>query len=128
MTDKAKIPSAQELLRMAKEAGYDSFGIMSDPELLAVVEGMMTKTHSADMNRLFEVEIGNEDCGGNSRDGGSSPGGANPATLGSALDSVEQGLDLSGGVDMDVLEAELHALIAEHGADRELADLVREID
>ena len=88
----------------------------------------MTKTHSADMNRLFEAEIGNEDCGGNSRDGGSSPGGTNPATLGSALDSVEQGLELSGDVDMNVLEAELRELIEEHGADYELADLVREID
>lgn len=88
----------------------------------------MAKTHSASMNHLFEVEIGNEDCGGASRDGGSSPGGVNPATLGSALDSVEQGLELSGDVDMDVLKVELRALIAEHGADRELADLVLEID
>ncbi len=88
----------------------------------------MTKAHSADMNHLFEVEIGNEDCGGTSRDKGSSPGGVNPATLGSALDSVEQGLELSGDVDMDALEIELRALIAEHGADCELVDLVREID
>ena len=44
--------------------------------------------HSSNMNRLFEVEIGNEDCDGNSRDGSSSPGGASPATLDSALDSV----------------------------------------
>lgn len=88
----------------------------------------MTKTHSANINRLFEVEIGNEDCGGNSRDGGSSPGGANPATLGSALDSVEQGLELSGDVDMDALKAELRELIREHDEDCELADLVREID
>lgn len=76
---------------------------------------------SANLNRLFECEINNEhlEKTGQSRDGSSAPGGINPATLGSALDSVNQGLDLDA-VNMDVVAQELQSLLDEHGEDAEV--------
>lgn len=83
---------------------------------------------SEGLERLFDCEIGNEedpDGSGNSRDRGSSPGGVCPATLWSALDSVEQGLELDYPTeDMDAIAEELKALIAKHGKNTEVREFL----
>ncbi len=75
---------------------------------------------SADTERLFVAEIGNE------RDGGVSP-----ATLESALDSLQQGydprIDYVGPDDNeqwdgDAVESEIESLIEELGGDVELSN------
>lgn len=79
---------------------------------------------SKGLRRLFEVEIDNEHIEetGCSRSGNSYPGGANPATLESCLDSLEQGLDI--GFDSQKLIKELKSLIRKHGEDTEVLDLL----
>ncbi len=71
---------------------------------------------SEGLKRLFTAEIANEHIEetGNSRDGRSSPGGANPATLASCLDSLDQGLELVLN-ESATLRQELENLIAIHG-------------
>lgn len=71
---------------------------------------------SADTERLFRAEIGNE------RDGGVSP-----ATLESALDSLVQGYDPridEPGEEWDgnAVEVEIESLIEEYGGDVELSN------
>jgi len=67
--------------------------------------------------RFFEVEVRNE-----------SDGGVSPATLASALDSLEQTPDVVvhdwSGATPDVLRAELASLIGAHGSECSLADLM----
>jgi hypothetical protein len=72
---------------------------------------------SDDTARLFGAEVDNED-----------EGGVSPATLASALDSVQQGYDprMFPGQeewDADAVMAEIEALIKEHGEDTELESL-----
>lgn len=80
---------------------------------------------SKGLRRLFEAEIDNEHLEetGQSRDGCSSPGGDNPATLGTTLDSIRQGLELDNE-DMDKLETELLALIKVHSENKELKEVI----
>lgn len=64
---------------------------------------------------LFMAEIDNEADGGDS-----------PATLGSALESLESGYnpDPADEVDMNPVEREILKLIKQHGEDKELEDLL----
>ncbi len=73
---------------------------------------MATSKVSPALDRLFRAEIANE-----------REGGVAPARLWSALDSVRQGYDTGHGDDSDAIEAELEALIREHGEDMECAEL-----
>lgn len=68
---------------------------------------------------LFMAEIENE-----------VDGGVSPATLGSALESLEIGYnpDSNGGLDMTNTEKELNDLIKQHGEDKELEDLISNKD
>jgi hypothetical protein len=80
-------------------------------------------TISGGLERLFEIEIANEHIEetGSSRDGASSPGGVNPATLESCLDSIEQGLELEEhGFDTSAVRAELEGLIATHSGNTQV--------
>lgn len=114
-----------ETERLARRAGAgDLAAARKLVKLLEEREAANKKPElSEGIRRLFEIEIGNEDVGGISRDGSSSPGGANPATLGTALDSVQQGLEVDDW-DMDLLEEELEDLVRSHGDDAELGDLL----
>lgn len=120
--DKRKEDEAQ---RLARRAGAgDLSAARRLVKLLEERQAAKEKPEiSEGMLRLFEIEIANEDVGGVSRSGTSSPGGANPATLGTALDSVRQGLEVDDW-DMDLLEEELEDLIRFYGEDEELSDLV----
>jgi len=71
---------------------------------------------SRGLMRLFAAEIANEHIEetGDSRDGSCSPGGANPATLASCLDSLDQGLELVPN-ESATLRQELKKLIVIHG-------------
>lgn len=114
-----------EAQRLARRAGAGD--LSAARRLVRLLEARQAAKEkpeiSEGMRRLFEIEIANEDVGGVSRSGASSPGGVNPATLGSALDSVQQGLEVDDH-DMDLLEEELEDLIRFYGEDEELADLV----
>ena len=85
----------------------------------------MSDPISEGLRALFLAEIGNEHDKetGNSRDGRSAPGGASPATLGTALDSVRQGLELRVA-DMGQVRAELEALVSRHGEAAQVRDFL----
>lgn len=75
------------------------------PRRLAISDGL---------RRLIRAEIGNEEHGG-----------ASPATLESALDSVRQGYDPGHGDDMNAVQEELEELIRRHGGGVELESIQR---
>jgi len=80
---------------------------------------------SGGLRKLFSAEIGNEHIEetGQSRDGRSAPGGVNPATLGTALDSVNQGYVIDGE-NMDAIASALRAMIRAHGEDVALSEFM----
>lgn len=78
---------------------------------------------SPKLKRLFEAEFNNEDVGGRSRDGTSAPGGVNPATLESTLDSLNQGIYESESLTKK-LSTELEKLISRHGEDTPVTDFI----
>ncbi len=79
--------------------------------------------------RLLMAEIGNEDDRrGNSRDGCSSPGGKTPATLASALDTMQQGYEPYRGFPAAFVAEELESLTGLHGPMFPEADLLTDRD
>ncbi len=97
---KARAELAYELAREAALGGSPLSARREDrsgPGPKAEPEGRAAGI-SPELRRIFEIEIENEHLEetGSSRSGASSPGGANPATLGSVLDSIRQGLEVPG--------------------------------
>ena len=79
--------------------------------------------------RLLMAEVGNEDDGsGNSRGGGSSPGGVRTATLASALDSVQQGYEPYAGFPSAFVAEELKLLVGQHGPKFPAGELLTDRD
>lgn len=79
--------------------------------------------------RLLMAEVGNEDEGSsNSRDGRSSPGGETPATLQSALDSVQQGYEPYAGFPSAFVAEELKRLVGQHGPKFPAGELLTDRD
>lgn len=81
---------------------------------------------SEELESLFLDEIDNEhdEETGNSRSGSSSPGGVNPATLESTLDSLNQGVYDDEDLDVEKMAKQLEALIAEHGGETEVREFL----
>lgn len=94
----------------------------------------MSKPHiTPAQNNFFWQEIQNEHDPdtGNSRSGSSSPGGASPATLGSALETLEQcppevvaEMCDEPGIGIEEFIDSIKELIQRYGPDRKLIDLV----